>query len=203
MTMAADYQLAPDAARQSCLNSWLHRRGAGEAGRSAAGAFRCLCRQMSMRTRTIAVCLALLSAGCSHTDGQKAPADNWAILDPPGTQATSWHLEESTVPEMLSGAKAYLERESVTSTNDSDRGNVTGILSRWDSYSCQIFPSIDGPDTRKVAVLRFFPSSEGSNNFKNWRSEPVRVKGGGYGFWTVSYDPEKREYSRFGVNASE
>jgi hypothetical protein len=164
------------------------------------GAFRPACRLMGMRIRIIAVCLSLFSAGCSHPVSQKAPAENWTILVSPATQEANWNLEESKVPGMLSGTKAYLEHGL---TNVPDRGKIAGILSRWESYSCQLFPTLDRQSMRKAVVLSFFPSSERSNLFRNWRSTPVMVKGGGYDYWRVSYDPEKREYSQFSVNALE
>ncbi len=146
------------------------------------------------------VCLPLFLGGCTDTTDGKAGATNWTVLSPPSAQGKSWHWEGSAVPEILGGAKAYLERKLANTTNGLERDNITAILSRWDSYCCQLFPVMETGSKKRVAVLRFFPAQYQSE-FKNWRTEPVMVKGGGYGSWTVSYNPETSEYSSFGVNA--
>jgi hypothetical protein len=156
-----------------------------------------------MNMKIISASLPLLFAGCSDTAREGAGTENWAILVPPASEASSWRLEESAVPELLSGAKAYLERTLATRAYDIERTNITGILSRWDSYSCQVLPYIEKKDGRRVATLLFFPTEDRTRRHKDWdwRKVPLEVFGGGYAYWRVSYDPEKREYFRFGVNA--
>jgi hypothetical protein len=149
------------------------------------------------------VCLLSFVAGCGDTDTQKPDGDNWAILTRPASQGSSWRLEASAVPEILTGAKAQLERELARTTHDLDRSNIMAILAKWDAYSCQIFPVIQKGDGRKVAVLSFFPTRDITRAFKDWRNVPVLVEGGSYDFWTVTYDPEKKEYLSFAVNAQQ
>ena len=140
----------------------------------------------------------LEKAGPQDVDAkiEKDVGNNWAVM------AGDWPLEPKGIPEMLLGSKAYLERTLEGTANDLERSNIKAILSTWDAYSCQLLPVIDKRDGRKIVVMCFFPTRETAGMFKNWRSEPVIVKGGGSDYWRLSYDPEKKEYSGLGVNAS-
>jgi hypothetical protein len=141
----------------------------------------------------------LEKAGPQGSDAKihKSGGENWTVLE------GDWPLEPKDIPTILLNSKAYLERALAGTPNDLERSNVKEILSRWDSYSYQLLPVIEKRDGRKIVVMRFFPTREKVGMFKNWRSEPVIVKGGGNDYWRLSYDPEKKEYSGLGVNASE
>ena len=157
--------------------------------------------KMKRRVQSIAVCLLFFGLGCSDSSSDKATTGSWAILVTDPAPGSSWRLEGSVVPEILDGAKVFLEQQLPKTRQDLEHSNITAILSKWDSYSCQLFPLIQKRDGRKVIALRFFPTRERVGTFKDWRSVPLMVKGGGYDYWTVSYDPEKREYFAFGANA--
>lgn len=120
---------------------------------------------------------------------------HWAIL------GGSWHLETSAVSEILNKAQAHLEFALAQSASAIDRTDLGAILSKWDSYSCQLYPEFERRSGGKLLVMKFFPSHRRGTTFKNWRTAPILVKGGGHDFWTLNYDLEKREYFGFAVNA--
>ncbi|MCE9518806.1 MAG: hypothetical protein K8R87_04485 [Verrucomicrobia bacterium] len=132
----------------------------------------------------------------ADTKIQKSRGENWAVLD------GDWPVEPKGIPEMLLGSRAYLERTLAGKANDLERSNVKEILSRWDAYSCQLLPMTEKHDGRKIVVMRFFPTREPVGMFRKWRIEPVIVRGGGNDYWSLRYDPEKKEYSGLVVNAS-
>jgi hypothetical protein len=144
-----------------------------------------------------ALCLLSLFPGCSDTEVPKSGGENWAILN------GSWRLETNGVPGILAGSKAYLEHTLTGTTSEPDHHDLGAVLANWDSYSCQLHPVLDQRNGRKILAMQFFPSRKRSTTFKEWRSAPVLVEGGGYSYWNLSFDPEKREYSGFAVNAIE
>ena len=126
---------------------------------------------------------------------EKGERAHWAIL------GGRWQLETNAVPEIINGSKAHLQDKLVQAASDLERTNIQSILTRWDYYSCQLVPFLD-KEGRKMVLLRFFPSYRESS-FKTWRTVPIQVEGGGYDYWSLSYDLEKREYFGFSVNAIE
>ncbi len=140
---------------------------------------------------------------CGRPDKQTTGAKNGVILAPVGSHATDWSLDENLVPGILDGAKAHLEQKLANPVNALERDNITAILLKWNRYSCQVFPVIRKQDGAKMVTMSFFPTCETASMLKDWRKAPVIVKGGGSDFWTLSYNPDKREYFAFGVNASQ
>lgn len=134
-----------------------------------------------------------------HQDAKirKSGSEHWTVL------VGDWPVEAKDIPGILSGGKAHLERMLAGNPSARERGNLTGVLVKWDSYSCQLLPRLDRKSGGKTIGMRFFPTREEDKMVKEWRTEPVMVKGGGYDYWYLSFDPEKRDYSGFAVNADQ
>jgi hypothetical protein len=128
---------------------------------------------------------------------QKCGGENWAVLK------GDWSVETKDIPGILTGSKAYLEKLLAETPPGLTRENLTKILADWDSYSCQLQPLLDRMSGANSLGMQFFPTRDQIGMFKHWRTEPVLVKGGGYSCWHLTYDPDKRDYSGFSVNATQ